>query len=148
MTDIIVIIICSLCGFALGKYFEKRVKGRASFFDDLCKYISRFKVNLSGRQLERRQFDEEFAAECGTVFAEYLLNGKFRCSLTKEEKRLAEQFFGGLDAVNTEELKKHLDYYGYLTERQAESVSQKASKASVYPKLGILSGVMIGIVLI
>ena len=148
MTDIVAIIACALCGFALGKYFERRVRSKFMFCSDLCKYLALFKVNLDVRQLEIDKFNKDFCANCSEVFCEYIEKGKTRCSLNTREQNYVKTFFEGLNAVSTHELKKHVDYYEAIFADMNKEANDQARRASVYVKLGILLGVMVGIVLI
>lgn len=148
MIDIIVVIACTLCGFVIGKYMERQVRAKAAFFADVSKYLSLFCLNIDGRQLEVGVFNREFAENCSAPFAEYLTTGKTRCRLSSAEKVEVKSLFEGLGAVSSRELKKQLDYRSVYFEEQNKKYSEQSSKASIYPKLGILLGVMAGIVLI
>ena len=66
----------SLNGFALGKFFEKRICAKARFYQDLAAYTVLLKDNVVGRQLELSNFNESFVQNCGETFGSYLLNGE------------------------------------------------------------------------
>lgn len=148
MLDIVVIIVCSLCGFAIGKYVERRVKAKSDFLSDLVRYTELFRLNIDGRQVELDKFNKEFAENCSVAFREYLTDGKIRCGLSNAEKTSLKNFYDNIGAVGSRELKSHIDYYSAIFSSQNKSATEQASKASVYVKLGILLGVMVGIVLI
>ena len=148
MLDIVIIIACSLCGFAVGKYLEKRIRNKNSFFVDLNKYIASFRINVDGRQLERDLFNAEFSESCGDGFREYLKGGKLKCKLSAPEQKEIKDFFENLGEVSSVELKKNLDYYSYVFSEKSKLIAEQSNKASVYVKLGILLGVMAGILLI
>ena len=148
MLDIVCVILCSLLGFSLGLFVERSVKSRCAFWADMDKYISRFAVNVDGRQLELPGYNGEFAGECGALFAEYLRTGKLKGRFLREEKLLVDRFFSGLNAVSSEDLKRHLAYYSVIIGEKNKQAAAQASKASIYVKLGILFGVMAGIILI
>ena len=148
MIDIIILIACALCGFACGKYLERRVKRKGEFYNDLNRYLTLFKVNVEGRQVELSTFNSEFVANCSNTFREYLQNGKLKCSLSAMQKSDVTNFFDNLNCVSSQELTKHIEYYGALFSAEGKQVSEKeVAKASIYARLGILLGVMVGIVL-
>lgn len=148
MLDIIILIACALCGFACGKFLEKRIKRKGEFYSDLNRYVTLLKVNVEGRQVELSTYDAEFCSNCSTTFREYLQNRKLKCSLSSIQKGDVETFFNNLDCVSSQELSKHIDYYGSAFGAESKQVMDKeVAKSSIYVKLGILLGVMVGIVL-
>ncbi len=148
MTDIVIVIACSLCGFALGKYLEKRIRDKSSFYADLNRYISQFKVNIDGRQVELQTFNAVFCQSCGTTFGEYLMGNKLKCRLSNTERKTVKDFFDNISAVSSDELKRHLEYYSDIFAAESKRISEEAVKSSIYAKLGILLGVMAGIILV
>ena len=148
MVDIIILIACTLCGFVCGKYVEKRIKRKGEFFADLTRYVMLLKINVEGRKLELSKFNEEFSTQCSPVFADYLRDGKIRCSLNAMQKSNVTKFFDNISCASSEELEKHIEYYSALLNADAKQVTEKeVAKASVYVKLGVLFGMMVGIVL-
>ncbi|MCH5160074.1 MAG: hypothetical protein J1F66_04410 [Clostridiales bacterium] len=148
MIDIIILITCILCGFACAKYLEKRVRSKGEFYNDLARYIMLLKINVEGRKLEIGKFNEEFSGQCGQLFRNFLVDGKIRCSLNAMQKGNVTNFFDNLSCGSSEELGKHIDYYGVLINADAKQVTEsEVAKASIYVKLGILFGMMVGIVL-
>ena len=148
MIDIIILIACTLCGFACGKYIEKRIKRKGEFYNDLNRYVMLLKINVEGRKLEIAHFDEEFAGQCSNVFAAFLKDGKIRCSLKAVQKESISKFFDNLSCASSEELAKHIEYHSAVLGEQAKQVlNGEVAKASVYVKLGVLFGIMLGIVL-
>ena len=148
MLDIIILIACTLCGFACGKYIEKRIKRKGEFFTDLSRYVMLLKINVEGRKLEINSFNEEFSSQCSQIFADYMRDGKFKCSLSPMQKSNVNKFFENLSCSSSEELSKHIDYYSALINADAKQVTEgEVAKATVYVKLGILFGMMVGIVL-
>ena len=148
MTDIVVILACSLCGFAIGKFLERLICGKAAFFSDVNRYLTLFVVNIDGRQLEIDAFNKDFKTSCGSAFAEYLDGGKMRLKLSQSEKKELKSFFDDLSAVSSQDLKKQIECHKAFFAVREKIYSEQASKASVYSKLGILLGVMVGIVLV
>ena len=147
MTDIIVLIACTLCGFAVGKYVEKRVKRKGEFYNDLTRYVMLLKVNVEGRKVELADFNREFTSQCSSVFADFIDGGKIACSLSGVQKDTVTKFFGNLSCSSSEELSKHIEYYNTVLAADSKQVTDEVAKASVYVKLGILFGLMVGIVL-
>ena len=149
MIDIIILFACTLCGFACGKYLEKRIKRKGEFCSDLARYATSLKINVEGRKLELASFNEEFSAQCSEHFADFLRDGKIRCSLPALQKANVTKFFDNLSCSSSSELDKHIEYYnGVFTAFAKQVTENEVAKASVYVKLGILLGMMVGIVLI
>lgn len=147
MLDIIILIACSLCGFACGKYLEKRVKRKGEFYSDLQRYVTLLKVNIEGKQVELDSFNEEFCRSSSEAFSQYVLDGKVKCALTSLQKSNVVAFFDNIGCVTSQELIRHIEYYKTVFEQDAKKISDEVTKASIYTKLGILLGVMVGIVL-
>ena len=147
MTDIVILIACSLCGFACGRLVEKRCLRRAEFVADLDKYVALFRANIEGRQIEKELFDREFCQNCSDVFREYMQTGKLRCKLSSAFQKDLDIFWNGLSCVNTDELKKNVDFFANIVSQELKKIQQDKGKLSVYTKLGILLGVTVGIVL-
>ena len=149
MTDIILLICCILAGYALGKFFERKASEKGRFYRDLTSYITLLKDNVNGRQLELKNFNDEFTQNCGGAFANYLLNNRIKVRMTKSQKNNLTQFYDNLDCVSSKALVEHLDYYGRILSDDAQDVMKnEVAKASVYAKLGMLLGAMLGILLI
>ena len=148
MTNIIIFIACTLCGFACGKYLEKRIKRKGEFYSDLTRYVMLLKINIDGRKLELSRFNEEFAEQCSPVFAEFIRDGKVKFGLNSQQKGNVTRFFDNLSCASSEELDKHIEYCSTLISADAKQVAEgEVAKASVYVKLGVLFGMMVGIVL-
>lgn len=149
MIDIIIIICSVLGGFALGKFFEKKIVAKGKFYRDLLRYVATLKENVSGRQLELRKFNEEFAKTCGKPFAEYVLTGKLSLRLSKAQQSNVSALFNNLDCASSQELLQHLEYQGgILADEGKEVCDNEVSKASIYSKLGMLLGAMLGILFV
>lgn len=148
MTDIIILIACTLCGYACGKYLERRVKNKGVFLADLNRYVSLLKVNIEGRQLELSKFNSEFCRNCSQVFQEYLASSKIKCSLPTAQKESVASFFSNLSCSSSQALTRHLEYYSTVFADMEKQFNDKEMPTlSMYVKLGILLGVMLGIVL-
>ena len=147
MIDIIILIGCTLCGFACGKYLEKRIRRKGEFYSDLLRYVTLLKLNVEGKQVELSTFNEEFCQNCSESFAQYLLEGKVKCAFSKLQKSNVVAFFENIGCVSSEELIRHIDYYKEVFDTDAKKIKEEVGKASICAKLGILLGVMVGIVL-
>ena len=148
MIDIIILIACTLCGFACGKYLEKRIKRKGEFYGDLTRSVMLLKINVDGRKLELARFNEEFVEQCSPQFAGYLSDGKIRCGLSAVQKNNVTKFFDNLSCASSDELSKHIEYYTGLLNADAKQVTEgEVAKVSIYVKLGVLFGLMVGIVL-
>lgn len=148
MTGIIIVICCTLAGFAIGKYFQNRITDKGNFYRDLSSYVAILKDNVCGRQLEMSAFNAQFAQNCGKHFGEYLLNGKLNVRLSKLQKGNLIAFFGNLDCVSSQALMEQLDYHGKIIVDDAQAVlKNETAKAQIYSKIGMLLGAMLGILL-
>lgn len=149
MLDIIIIICCVLGGFALGKFLENKVGEKGKFYKDLTRYVAALKENVSGRQLEIAKFNDEFAKSCSKPFANYLQTSKLNLTLKKSQKENITFFFDNLDCASSQALIQHLDYQGkILIDDGKEVLDKEVVKASIYSKLGMLLGAMLGILLV
>lgn len=149
MLDIIIIICCVVGGFAIGKYIENRINEKGKFFQDAARYTATLKENVSGRQLELAKFNAEFCKNSSKSFGEYLASGKIKHRLSKSQKDSLTAFFDNLNCASSQELIQHLDYYGRLIGDEAKNIQDKeVAKSSIYSKLGMLLGAMLGILLV
>lgn len=149
MTDIIIIICCILCGFAAGKYIENRIRSKGKFYQDLTRYISLLKDNINGRQLELEKFNDSFVETCNKPFGDYLINRKDKVKLSKSQRDNIKAFFDNLNCASSQALIEHLEYYGKILSDEAKSVwDNEVVRSSIYAKLGMLLGAMLGILLI
>ena len=148
MIDIIILLACTLCGFACGKYVEKRIKRKGEFYADLTRYVLLLKTNVDGRKLEISEFNKEYLSQSGQIFGNFLVNRRIACSLNSTQKNNVTKFFDNLSCASSDELRKHIDYYSDIFNSEAKQVvDSEVANASVYAKLGILLGMIVGIVL-
>ena len=149
MLDIIIIVCCILGGFALGKYIENRISAKGKFFQDVTRYAAMLKENVNGRQWELSKFNHEFCKTCSKPFAEYITVGQVKLRLSKLQKDNLSAFFDNLDCASLQALVQHLDYHGKLLAEMSKNVmDNEVAKASIYSKLGMLLGAMLGILLV
>lgn len=149
MIDIIIIICCILVGFALGKFLERKVLEKGKFYQDLCAYVSLLKDNITGRQLQLSAFNESFALNNSSkAFADYLLKREVKVHMTKLQRESLTAFFN-MDCVSSQAFVEHINYYEKILTEDAQKVLQgEVAKASIYYKLGMLLGAMVGILLV
>lgn len=149
MFDIIIIVVCAMCGYACGKFVEKHIKSKGLFYSDLVKYVGMLKINIEGKQIELPQFDRDFAVGCGSEFAEYLRSRTFKVKLPSYQKKEICDFFNGLNCVGLQQLTNHINTYSAVFEEmRRKQYDNEVAKSAVYVKLAVLAGVMVGIVLI
>lgn len=149
MTNIIIVICCILAGFVLGKFIEKKIGEKGGFYQDLTAYILQLKDNVIGRQLELTEFNQNFAAKSGCAFAEFIQNRKLKTRLNKTQKDNLMRFFDNLDCVSSQALIDHINYHSKILTDDAQKVMQcEVTRASVYSKLGMLLGAMLGILFV
>lgn len=144
MLNIILLTCCILAGFLIGRLIKKRVVQRNELIVDLVRYTELLKVNINGKQLELHKFDEEFSTTCSTTFRAYLTEKKYP-ALNAMQKKRVEDFFANLNCVSGNQLLQHLDFYKTQFDSDLQASTAEVAKASVYVKLGILLGAMIGI---
>ena len=147
MIDIIILIACVLCGFICGKCMENRIKRKGEFYADLQRYITLLRVNVEGKQKELSAFNDEFSKNCSQSFSQYIQSDKLIRALSSSQKSNVMAFYDNIGGVSSQELIRHIDYYKAVFESDAKKISEEVAKASIYTKLGILLGVMVGIVL-
>lgn len=149
MIDIIIVIGCILGGFVIGKFFERRISEKGAFYKDLTRYLSLLKDNVNGKQLELSGFNEEFSKNCGRSFADFIATKQLKLKIAKPQKDNISSFFDHLDCVSSQALVEHINYYGKILADDAEDVFRnEVAKSSIYGKLGMLLGAMLGILLI
>ena len=143
MTNIILFICCALGGFFCGLYLKKRVTQKNALFADLVKYTVSLQMNVGGKQLEMGEFNAEFCTHCSEVFKD-ALQQKFP-ALSASQKNAVQDFFAHLDCASGDALINHLAYYQKQFESISSETASEAKKSSLYTKLGLLLGVMLGI---
>lgn len=149
MINIIVVVCCIMAGFAVGKYIEHRICEKGKFYQDLTMYIALLKDNVSGRQVEMSAFNSEFAQKSSKAFSDYLLHKELKLRLNKAQKDNLSAFFDNLDCVSSQALLEHIGYHGKILADDSQKVIQnEVAKSSVYGKLGMLLGAMLGILIV
>ncbi len=144
MTNIILFICCVLGGFLCGVYLKKRVMQKYALFSDLVKYTAALQLNVTGKQLEISDFNSKFCESSNLVFKEVLQENKYP-SLSSTQKNTVQDFFSNLNCASGSALMEHLVFYQKQFEACLQETDGEAKKSSLYVKLGLLLGVMIGI---
>ena len=147
MTSIIILFCSILCGFLIGKHFQKRQMFRNQFFADLTKYILLLKANVATSRIEVPTFNKEFSKSSSAVFANFLSNNNDLSYLSKQQKALVVSFVESLKTTTSAQLINNLDYYYQLVNAEYSLITNSARNSFVCVKLGILVGVMVGILL-
>lgn len=144
MINIILLICCILVGFLLGIVVRKQVVSSAELFSDAVKYVELFRLNVSGKRLEVTQFNAEFLQDCSESFGRYLEKREGR-RMSSQHKKHLQEFFDNLDCASGEAVLQHLDFYEKIFREDWDACRALATKSSLYVKLGLLLGAMIGI---
>lgn len=127
-----------------GVYLKKRAVKKSELFSDIVRYCSALQLNVTGKQLELAAFDAEFAKNCSAPFCEALTQKNYSYCSALQKKRL-DDFFSNLDCVGGDALLEHLRFFQKQFEADFSESAAAAKKASLYVKLGLLLGVMVGI---
>jgi len=133
-----------LCGFLVGRFLQKQALAKNSMYLDLLKYVAALKLNVSGRQVELAVFNAEFSANCSEPFRALLQNNKYP-RMSSDKRKTVQDFFANLNCASGNQLLQHLEFYETQLRPDAEQCAQAAAKSSVYAKIGILLGAMVGI---
>ena len=144
MIDIILLLCTTLAGFFVGLYLQKRVARTGEMWNDLSRYIASLKLNVAGRQRELADFNAEFVSTCGATFRDCLVAKKYP-KLSAQQKKRIEDFFANLDCAGSEQLLQNLDFYAKQFEADIKDSADAVKKSSIYVKLGLLLGAMLGI---
>ena len=144
MTHIIILLCCILCGFLVGRFLQKQVIVRNQMYLDLQKYFSALKLNVGGRQLELNKFNSDFSATCSGAFCAVLQHNKYP-HMKAHKRKTVQDFFANLNCASSSQLLQHLEFYEAQIRPDAEQSTEDAKKSSVYVKIGILLGAMVGI---
>ena len=147
MTSIIILFCSILCGFLIGKHFQKRQMFRNQFFADLTKYILLLKANVATSRIEVPTFNKEFSKSSSAVFANFLSNNNDLSYLSKQQKALVVSFVESLKTTTSAQLINNLDYYYQLVNAEYSLITNSARNSFACVKLGLLMGVMVGILL-
>ncbi len=148
MINIIIFFLCSLSGFLIGKFFEKRISEKGEFYRDLQKYVISFEENVEGRMVELSKFNDGFCDGSSESFVLYLKDKKTKIYFSKIQKKNLSAFFDNLSCISSQELLNHLNYFKRVFEEDGKRVNEEVSRANLYSKLGLLLGAMVGILLI
>lgn len=113
-------------------------------------------TNARYTKLPLKEFVENYNAGNGAeVFSQcvdryfYGKDVAISAKLTAQQQKYIEDFWHNLSALNTEQFVGHVEYYGnYFAQTQSEKLRKEcADKASLGPKLGILIGAIVGLML-
>lgn len=133
-----------MCGFLVGRFLQKQVIAKNQMYLDLLKYVAALKLNVNGRQVELAVFNADFCANCSEPFAALLQQNKYP-RMPADKRKTVQDFFANLNCASAGSLLQHLEFYEAQLRPDAEQSAQVAAKSSVYAKIGILLGAMVGI---
>lgn len=144
MIRIIAFICCVLGGFTFGLYLKKRTVQKNNLYSDLVRYCVALQLNVTGKQLELGTFNADFSQSCSAPFCEAMQQKNYSYCSALQKKSLTD-FFDNLDCVGGSALLEHLKFFQKQFETDLAESSYAAKKSSLYVKLGLLLGVMVGI---
>lgn len=144
MTNILVLFCCITAGLLVGIFLKRRAVRKNLFWRDLSEYADALKLNVVGRQLEIKKFNDEFCLNACAVFAEAVNSQNFSV-LNARQTDTVRRFFNSLDCSGGEALLQHLQFYQKIFHVEFEASAEEVKKSSLYIKLGLLAGVSAGI---
>ena len=155
MIDIVVLILCVFVGFVLGRRSERMLFNKERLFTSMHDFARNLLYNARYTKLPLKEFVENYNAGNGAeVFSQCVdryFYGKdiaISAKLTAQQQKYIEDFWHNLSALNTEQFVGHVEYYGNYFADQSEKLRKEcADKASLGPKLGILIGAIVGLML-
>ena len=106
------------------------------------------KINIKGRKVELARFNAEFCVGSSKVFADYVMDGELKCALKQSQKNNLTQFFENLSCTTSEVLEKHIEYYAEIFAADSKEIAKEVASVSIYSKLGLLLGIIVGILLL
>lgn len=157
MTDILLLILSPLAGYLLASACCKIPQNKQT----LWQTVNLFAVELLNNVQFNKQSIENFAMQFVqrssntslSPYIEYYILGKQADTKlprqTAIEKDMLEKFFDGLYQNNAQALINHLEYYSKLIKEHLDEIKSNNKKIlPLYPKLGILCGIAVALLLI
>lgn len=158
MNGIFIAVLCSFCGFLLGTAFAKRGKERELYYRDAAKLCSGLIDNISYKAdkissvLDKIEIDSAALKKNISEYKAYLGGKELILSpncLTKNETVRVKEFFSCLGRTDGEtqigELKRSESEFRQI---YSEIKEKNDKQGSMYIKLGMLFGLLIGILLL
>lgn len=155
MTDIILLILCILLGFWLGRCWERQMWLREEVISLHCEFARNLLSNVKCGKVTMTQFVSDFTAECKSdafiKCVDKFFYGKetsIGVKLTTQQLKSISDFWSGR-FTSTQQFISHIEYYidyfGNLSRQLKEECRQRSSLGV---KLGILLGSALGLMLI
>lgn len=155
MTDIVLLILCILLGFWLGKSWERQMWLREEVISLHCEFARNLLSNVKCGKVTMTQFVSDFTAECKSdafiKCVDKFFYGKetsIGVKLTTQQLKSISDFWSGR-FTSTQQFISHIEYYidyfGNLSRQLKEECRQRSSLGM---KLGILLGSALGLMLI
>lgn len=158
MTKLLIVFFAAISGIMAGLALSKRIALRERFFDELVRVIDRLISDIKFSQAKIEVIIGEYVSSSHNLsknlaeYKQFLDGGELKLSrgvLTKREYRLVNEFFERLGALDLDTQIKELENrkagFSEILEG-AKTKNKKYGKALV--KLGFLSGLLIGILLL
>ena len=155
MTDIVLLILCILLGFWLGRCWERQMWLREEVISLHCEFARNLLSNVKCGKVTMTQFVSDFTAECKSdAFIKcvdkffYDKETSIGVKLTTQQLKSISDFWSGR-FTSTQQFISHIEYYidyfGNLSRQLKEECRQRSSLGM---KLGILLGSALGLMLI
>lgn len=155
MTDIVLLILCILLGFWLGRCWERKMWLREEVISLHCEFARNLLSNVKCGKVTMTQFVSDFTAECKSdafiKCVDKFFYGKetsIGVKLTTQQLKSISDFWSGR-FTSTQQFISHIEYYidyfGNLSRQLKEECRQRSSLGM---KLGILLGSALGLMLI
>ena len=155
MTDIVLLILCILLGFWLGRCWERQMWLREEVISLHCEFARNLLSNVKCGKVTMIQFVSDFTAECKSdafiKCVDKFFYGKetsIGVKLTTQQLKSISDFWSGR-FTSTQQFISHIEYYidyfGNLSRQLKEECRQRSSLGV---KLGILLGSALGLMLI
>ncbi len=148
MTHIVIIFSTTFIGFLVATHLCKQKLAREILMKDLVSFCRLLLNNLKYSKLTveqcYQQNSENFSSQFNDIFNSFLNDERLNVN-----DRLISDFFSNINLKNSNLLETHLLSYEELFSQSLESArKEREEKSTIYQKLGLLSGVAIGLLLI
>lgn len=155
MIDIVLLILCILLGFWLGRRWERQMWLREEVISLHCEFARNLLSNVKCGKVAMAQFVSEFAAECKSeAFVQcvdkffYRKETPIGVKLTSQQLKCIEDFWSG-KFTSTQQFVSHIEYYiDYFSNLSKQLKEECRQRSSLGVKLGILLGSAVGLMLI
>ena len=155
MTDIVLLILCILLGFWLGRCWERQMWLREEVISLHCEFARNLLSNVKCGKVTMTQFVSDFTAECKSdafiKCVDKFFYGKetsIGVKLTTQQLKSISDFWSGR-FTSTQQFISHIEYYiDYFANLSRQLKEECRQRSSLGMKLGILLGSALGLMLI